>query len=215
MMLSTTLSDTGAVDVQKFSSWVSTVQKEQATILKQGRLLREERVGEEEASRPQAPREVGRGGRYVSPMTVASWRGAPRPHGVTAEEERRFSGLHVPRELGDRGSLGAHGDPLPLPRQQSSMELEAPRLSRSVRRRIRRSNALRSRLDETVQSINALALAGSSTARGPEATVSGCPTLSQGCALAHLWQRLGRYPCDPCERSDRAASSELLKTVDM
>ena len=41
MTLSTTLSDAGAEDVQKFHSWESTVQKDQATILKQGRLLRE------------------------------------------------------------------------------------------------------------------------------------------------------------------------------
>ena len=42
MMLSTTLTDAGAVDVQKFNTWVSGVQKDRAVVLKQGRLLREE-----------------------------------------------------------------------------------------------------------------------------------------------------------------------------
>ena len=42
MMLSTTLTDAGAVDVTKFSSWIAGVQKDQAVMLKQGRLLREE-----------------------------------------------------------------------------------------------------------------------------------------------------------------------------
>ena len=42
MMLSTTLTDAGAVDVTKFSSWIAGVQKDQARVLKQGRLLREE-----------------------------------------------------------------------------------------------------------------------------------------------------------------------------
>ena len=42
MMLSTTLTDAGAVDVTKFSSWIAGVQKDQAVVLKQGRLLREE-----------------------------------------------------------------------------------------------------------------------------------------------------------------------------
>ena len=42
MMLSTTLTDACAVDVTKFSSWIAGVQKDQAVVLKQGRLLREE-----------------------------------------------------------------------------------------------------------------------------------------------------------------------------
>ena len=42
MMLSTTLTDAGAVDVTKFSAWIAGVQKDQAVVLKQGRLLREE-----------------------------------------------------------------------------------------------------------------------------------------------------------------------------
>ena len=42
MMLSTTLTDAGAVDVQKFNTWVSGVQKDHAVVMKQGRLLREE-----------------------------------------------------------------------------------------------------------------------------------------------------------------------------
>ena len=42
MMMSTTLTDAGAVDVTKFSSWIAGVQKDQAVVLKQGWLLREE-----------------------------------------------------------------------------------------------------------------------------------------------------------------------------
>ena len=62
MMLSTTLSDAGAVDVQKFHGWVSTVQKDQATILKQGRLLREERESEKKKrSAPKAKSGPGAG----------------------------------------------------------------------------------------------------------------------------------------------------------
>eukprot|EP00974_Lingulodinium_polyedra_P073696 7135602-Lingulodinium_polyedra.AAC.1 len=36
----------GAIEVPKFTSWVSSVQKDRAVVLKQGRLLREERLAE-------------------------------------------------------------------------------------------------------------------------------------------------------------------------
>ena len=75
MMLSTTLTDAGAVDVTKFSSWIAGVQMDQAVVLKQGRLLREEQdtikrseafpranLGTRPLSRPEAP---GWGGRLA------------------------------------------------------------------------------------------------------------------------------------------------------
>ena len=45
------LTDSGAVDVRGFSQWLSTTRKDQAFIMKQGRLLREERAVAEKDKR--------------------------------------------------------------------------------------------------------------------------------------------------------------------
>ena len=54
MMLSTTLADAGAVDATKFSSWIAGVQKDQAVVFKQGRLLREEQETRKKKGVPKA-----------------------------------------------------------------------------------------------------------------------------------------------------------------
>ena len=46
VLTTTTLTARGSVELPKFNHWVSTVQRDRAVVLKQGRLLREERVAE-------------------------------------------------------------------------------------------------------------------------------------------------------------------------
>lgn len=47
VVLSSRVSDSGAETAQNFESWVSGVQRDQAEIMKQGRLLREEGAAED------------------------------------------------------------------------------------------------------------------------------------------------------------------------
>jgi hypothetical protein len=49
--VSSALNAKGAVEVPQFTSWVSGVQKDKAVVLKQGRLLREERAAEAKRSK--------------------------------------------------------------------------------------------------------------------------------------------------------------------
>jgi len=51
VIVNNTVSSRGALETSGFTSWLSTIQKDKATVLKQGRLLREERAAEEKKNK--------------------------------------------------------------------------------------------------------------------------------------------------------------------
>ena len=61
-MVAQAVNGKGAVEVPKFANWVSTVQRDRAMIMKQGRLLREERAAESKRKAPKG----GKGGDEAS-----------------------------------------------------------------------------------------------------------------------------------------------------